>query len=644
MKLRAPAIPLITVDPYFSVWAVNEKLNYEPTRHWTGETHALFGTVITDGVEESFVGYHRDYKKMKQTEMDIDALSTRYTFENGKIRLFVKFMTPLLIDDFALMSRPVSYMVLKYESKDGKAHDVRFSVSASDAICLNHGREVPVVAERFDTEILHGMKMGNAEQKPLAKSGDNLRIDWGYFYLGVEGEGVETEYSKEPSWQPTKIIVKASLSESEEKKVLFAYDDVKSICYFEKHLSSYWNKDGESILSVMDKAITDFSDISARADAFSDKLFADAYMAGGEKYADMISLAYRQVVAAHKLVVDENGELLFISKECFSGGLAATVDVSYPSSPLFLMYNTELVKAMLRPVYRFAASDGWKYDYAPHDVGFYPILNGQMYGYEKETGELREISQMPVEECGNMIIMDAAIAVADKSADFARSHIDVLEKWCEYLIANGDDPGNQLCTDDFAGHLAHNCNLSLKAIMGIMGMSIIFGMLGEKKKSYYYKRLAKEKANSWCERAQNSDGSYRLAFDKEDSFSMKYNMVWDKLWGTGLFPRSVVDAEVSSYFGRMNRYGIPLDSRSEYTKSDWLVWTATLARKDADFKRLVAPLWKAYNESNSRVPMTDWYDTVSGLLVEFVNRTVQGGLYIKMLEKSGIMKNYKQGK
>ena len=642
MKLRAPAIPLITVDPYFSVWAVNEKLNYETTKHWTGSDMTLFGTITTDGEEMSFLGYNRDYKKMKQTEMDIDALSTRYTFENGKIRLFVKFMTPLLLDDYDLMSRPVSYMIVKYESIDGKAHDVKLSISVSDEICLNHGKESPVVAENFDTDNVHGMRMGNSVQKPLEKAADNLRIDWGYFYLGIDSETIEREYSQVPYWKPSKVIVKAKLDADTEKKVLFAYDDNKSICYFGNHLTSYWNKDGESILSVMDKAITDFTEINARCDAFSDCLVAEAYIAGGEKYADLLSLAYRQVVAAHKLAVDENGELLFVSKECFSGGFASTVDVSYPSIPLFLRYNPELVKAMMRPVYRFAASEAWKYDFAPHDLGMYPQLNGQLYGYDKKTGDFREISQMPVEECGNMIIMEAAVAIAEENADFAKSHIEVLEGWCHYLFEHGDDPGNQLCTDDFAGHLAHNCNLSLKAIMGIMGMSIIYRLLGETKKSTEYKNKARKMANSWCERAKNSDGSYKLAFDIENSYSMKYNMVWDKLWGSGLFSREVIDAEIKSNLTKFNEYGMPLDSRTEYTKSDWAVWTATLSNSLSDFKKFINPIWKAYNEMSTRVPMTDWYDTVSGLLVEFVNRTVQGGLYIKMLDKTGIMKKYKK--
>ena len=238
-----------------------------------------------------------------------------------------------------------------------------------------------------------------------------------------------------------------------------------------------------------------------------------------------------------------------------------------------------------------------------------------------------------------MIIMEANLALIDGNADFALSHIDTLKAWCEYLIKFGDDPENQLCTDDFAGHLAHNCNLSLKAIMGIMGMSIIMKMAKDTELSEKYKKIAIEKAAGWCERAINSNNkSYRLAFDKDNTFSMKYNMVWDKIWGTKLFDESVYETELSCNFETFNKYGMPLDSRSEYTKSDWLVWTATLAKKQGDFKKFIAPLWDFYNESPSRVPMSDWYDTVSGFYVGFIHRTVIGGLFIKLLDETGKLK------
>lgn len=630
MKLRAPAVPLITVDPYFSVWSGDERLNAVRTMHWTGAGNSLLGIVTVDGEPYSFLGFNRFLIKMEQTALDISALSTKATFENEKIVLHICFTSPLLPDDFDIMTRPVSYMAVSYTAKDGKAHDVSVKVSASEELCLNRAGESPVIRETvtMPNASLSAIRMGNSEQKPLNRSGDDLRIDWGYFYLTVKNDGEKTEVS-EDTWEKLRqkhIMAQTHLSEGKTALYLFAYDDLgASIEYFHKPLRSYWNRDGKTIEQAITEAAADYTATLARAEAFSARLYADAKTAGGEKYAELLSLAFRQVIAAHKLVLDEAGEILFVSKECFSNGCAATVDVSYPSIPMFLLYAPELVKGMMRPIYRYALSPDWPYDFAPHDVGRYPLLNGQVYGKNALN------YQMPVEECGNMLVMEANVALATGSADFAASHLEILKTWCDYLLKYGADPANQLCTDDFAGHLAHNCNLSLKAIMGIEGMSKIMKMLGNTAEAADYHEKAAAMADTWMKTALDEDGSSRLAFDRPGTYSMKYNMVWDKVWKTGLFTQEFRDSELKHNRAHFNRYGMPLDNRADNTKSDWLVWVASMASKKADFMSYIAPLWLAYHESPSRVPMTDWYDTKTSRIITFQHRSVQGGLFMRLL-------------
>jgi hypothetical protein len=299
---------------------------------------------------------------------------------------------------------------------------------------------------------------------------------------------------------------------------------------------------------------------------------------------------------------------------------------------MFLLYNPELVKGMMRPIFRYAESDAWPFDFAPHDVGQYPLVNGQVYG----NNELH--NQMPVEECGNMLVMVATTAIADGDISFAEAHWSTLENWVKYLLRYGNDPENQLCTDDFAGHLAHNCNLSIKAIMGVACFGILNRMKGCEDEYAHYMEEARRMAKSWAERAANGDGSYRLAFDRPGTYSMKYNAVWDKLFGTHIFPAELLESEVQTNFARFKPYGMPLDNRADYTKSDWLVWTATLLRSGTDFERYIAPLWTAFHFTKHRVPMSDWYDTITAEHHFFQNRTVQGGLFIKLLEWSGKMK------
>ena len=629
MKLRAPAYPLINVDPYFALWSMADKLNESTVCHWTGKPNTLIGTVTVDGEEKLFMG-GLDMPKIEQISVDVDAFTTTYTFSDGKIILTVRFTTPLLPDDLRVMTRPVGYMALEYVSCDGEAHDVSATVLASEELVMDKKGDDTVDCEIVDAGGIPCAKMGKTNQTILNRSGDDLRIEWGYFYLGIPGG--EMSHFRCPDEEMSYVMGKVSLVEEEPQLVLLAYDDIESLVYFGDHVKSVWNADGTTILDAIAEAYDDYEFLLTLCTATAESLYQDAVKVGGTKYADLLTLAFRQVISAHKCALDTDGNVIFVSKECFSNGCAATVDVSYPSIPMFLLFNPELVKGMMRPIFKYAESEAWPFDFAPHDAGQYPLVNGQVYGENKLE------YQMPVEECGNMLVMVATTAVAEGDAAFAAAHWDTLTDWVKYLIEYGEDPANQLCTDDFAGHLAHNCNLSIKAIMGVACYGILNRMLGHEDEADKYIAKAREMAASWVVRASNGDGSFRLAFDRPGTYSMKYNAVWDKLFGTKIFPAEVLQSEVSTNFACMNPYGMPLDNRADYTKSDWLVWTATLCRDDADFERYIEPLWNAYNYSKSRVPMTDWYDTITANKVGFQNRTVQGGLFMKLLDASGILK------
>ena len=458
MILRPPSVPLITVDPYFSVWSPANRLTDTQTVHWTGKPNTIVGTAVIDGESYRFMGKlnrRDDSKTLTQVSCNCDALSTYYTFEGAGVTLSLTFMTPLFMDDLDIMTRPVSYLKTEVKSNDGNKHSVKVKISVSEEICLNYRGEDEVVTEEVASDSFAGVKIGSVKQPVLAVSGDDIRINWGYFYLAVNSGKAYAEKVASPfiphrhdekapegfKEEMTFVPAEADLCTACAPSALFtfSYDDVKSIEYFGDKLPSYWNKDGKTIVKAIEEAYADYDCLTKKAKEFSDKLFLDATRAGGEKYAEICELAYRQAIAAHKVAVDNDGKVLFISKECFSNGCAATVDVSYPSIPLFLIYNPELVRGMMRPIYKYARTPGWVFDFAPHDCGQFPLVHGQVYADNHIEG------QMPVEECGNMLVMAASVCIASGDTKFAEENLDLLEAWVKYLEAHGDDPENQLC-------------------------------------------------------------------------------------------------------------------------------------------------------------------------------------------------------
>ena len=579
----------------------------------------------------------------RQTGVTVTATQTTYTFAAGAVTLIINFLSPLLLDELETVARPVSYLTCTATATDGKAHPVQVLLSEAGTLASNTPYQA-VVTKPGQAGSLRYQMMGTTEQPVLAKAGDNVRIDWGYAYLAapnlaVLGTGapqaLKDAFAKTgtltpaaPATDQAQRVAQAAVLDlgavaaaPAEQHLLLGYDEQQAVQYFGQNLRPWWRRDpAMTMAKALAAAEADYTRLRRKATAFDQQLYADARAAGGAKYADLCQLAYRQAVAAHSLVAGPKGELFFFSKENFSNGSIGTVDVTYPSEPLFLLYNNELAKGMLRFIFDYSESGRWKKDFPAHDVGTYPRANGQTYGED-----------MPVEEAGNMLILTAAAVHQDGRPDFAHEHWPTLTKWVGFLRRDGFDPANQLSTDDFAGHLARNTNLSVKAIMGMACYGQLARQLGDARTADEYQALARELAQKWVQMARDGD-HYALTFDKPaGSWSQKYNLVWDKALGLNVFPPEVAQQELAFYLQHQQQYGLPLDSRKTYTKSDWVLWTATLASNPADFEALVAPIWQFANDTPSRVPLTDWHETTDARQAGFQARSVVGGYFMKLL-------------
>lgn len=581
----------------------------------------------------------------EQMGATLTATKTSYNFKAGGVDLGVSFLSPLLLNDLEVAARPLSYVTFSVRSNNGQPHDVQVFMGIAGTIATNMPNQ-EVIAQNGNGSGMRWATVGTKEQPLLKKKGDDIRIDWGYAYLaGLQS--AQTQFasgrfselkdnfvknqispSGSVSGAASDLSVSAVIDFAKSEKMpkvrhlLVAYDDLYSVQYFGQNLRPWWNRTGkvtmEQLLALAEK---EHDKVQTQCQNFDKVIEEEARKTGGTEYADLCKLAYRQAIAAHKIVAKPNGELLFFSKENFSNGSIGTVDVTYPSAPLFLAYNTELMKGMLRPIFDYSESGQWAKPFPAHDVGTYPLANGQTYPED-----------MPVEEGGNMLLLTAAVVAAEGKADFAKQHWNTLSTWVKYLEKDGFDPANQLCTDDFAGHLARNANLSVKAILGIAAYGQLAQKIGDAATGKKYLDLARDMATRWQTMADVGD-HFALTFDKGNTWSQKYNLVWDKLLNLNVFPTSVAEKEIKYYLKVQQKYGLPLDSRKTYTKSDWILWTAVLAQSPADFQALVYPVWKFANETQPRTPLTDWHETPDAKRVGFTARSVVGGYFMKVLEE-----------
>lgn len=659
---RPPAVPLVTNDPYFSLWSMADHLTDAPTKHWSEAPQPMIGLVRIDGQSYRWMGSirHSTVPSMEQTKLEVTPLHSIYTFRAAGVELRATFFTPLFPSDLDVLSRPVTYLSWSVMATDGKLHKVDLLLDVDPEIAVNDGSQ-PVTWGRTRTGNLTLLNLGSRDQALLHRSGDRIRIDWGYFHLGVPDEvaaatalargsmkqwiadgtlpGADDQEMPQTANAGAHLDVALSFGEVNarpiERHVLLAYTEGYGVEYLGRKLRPYWQRNGMTESVMLSAAEKEYATLEVRGKKFDDDLMHEMDRVGGPEYRYLTSLAFRQTIAAHTLVANVDGEPMLFSKENDSNGCIDTVDVTYPSSPFFLLFNPRLLQAQLEPVMRYAALPRWHFPFAPHDLGTFPLANGQVYG----GGEVSEDDQMPVEESGNLLIMIAALGRAEGNWEFARKYMPQLTQWASYLEQKGLDPENQLSTDDFAGHLAHNTNLSIKAIEALGAFSEIADGSGEQELATHYRSTAKTMAAKWESMALEGD-HYKLAFDQPGTWSQKYNLVWDRLLELHLFPVSIAQTEWKYYEGKMHRYGLPLDNRKTITKLDWEFWTASLTddpRRLGDLTHRIA-LWA--DETPSRVPLTDFYDTESGRQMGFQARSVVGGIFIKALMQPEVVKRW----
>ena len=611
---RCPAYPLAVNNPALSLWSATDELNASDPVHWTGDRQPLRLIAKIGERRYRLCGAAQDRvdePAALQTSVKVSATQTRYRFEVEDKPVEVCFSTATLPEFPEVMSRPVTYItVTGCESE----------LTISPAFATDNDA-VPMMTNRVR---IAGCEAVTIERRMMnyptpTNVADRVRADYGRVWLVTIAPG---------EW-------------------LLAFDDIFSVRLLGERQRPYWARGGGSFETMLEAAVHERRDLLEKMDAF-DRDFRRRAATFGKEYADLAELVWRQTWGGTLLCADDKGKLLRFTRENTSNGCIGTIDILYPMLPALMLAGPDFLRATIEPVVRYAESKFWPFAFAPHDLGVYPLADGQAYAwdYKKDpTGEKADVGKMmPVEECGNMLIAFALLAQMDGDAGYFLRHRPLVEKWAEYLAKSGFDPEDQLCTDDFAGHLAHNANLSIKSIVAYGAYAKLLDMIGEKTAAAEWRALAEESVAKWLQAARDGvDSATRLAFDQPDTWSLKYNLAADRLLGLGLFPAQLVRSELEHYRAVAARYGTPLDSRMRDVKVDWLVWCAALTETQTEFESFIKPFHSAMSRTPDRYPCFDLYngDTLMGprygkpgrRFVGFNSRPVIGGIYMPLVTK-----------
>jgi hypothetical protein len=650
---RPPAVPLVVRSPYLSTWLAADNLPGTWPTFWTGRITAMTGIATIDGVPYLFFGAPSSptafpFPTLRQLSLTVTATASTFVLAQAGVELTVTFLTPVTPGDLKRQSQPLSYISVSARGTDGASHQVSvyFDISGEWA-SGDSGRQIT-----WAQETTGGVTTLSCQQTaPIVLGEIADTAEWGTVVLSSTARtgltwqiGADTDVRKQ-------IATQGVLADTEDpgkprainnRYPVFALNQdlgtvgarpgtpfVVSIGHLRDPGASYlgaqlpplWKTYWSGWQAMVADFLGDHAASAARSARLDAKIERDATAAGGRDYAALCALAFRQAYAGTELV-SKDGKPWAILKEISSDGNMQTIDVTYPCVPVFLYADPQYLGLLLAPILDYVENHAYPKVFAPHDLGsHYPNADGHLAG----TGE----EDMPVEESANMLIMAAAylerIPAADRTA-YAKAHYPIFKQWADYLVTTALDPDLQNQTDDFTGFIAHSVNLALKGIIGIGAMSRIAGYAGQ---TTSYLATAQDYIAQWEAKATDPSGKHlKLAYDQDGTWSLKYNGYADAVLGLGLVPKSVAQKEADWYVSRAATDGVPLDIRHGYTKADWEMWTAAWLKDHHEIRDLLITGLRTFADTTGqRVPMTDWYDTVTGRQSGFQARPVVGGFF-----------------
>ncbi|KAB5539391.1 hypothetical protein GE09DRAFT_1226209 [Coniochaeta sp. 2T2.1] len=651
---RAPAWPLAVKSPYVNAWLQGDSGGILPgswPRHWTSQILGWVGLVSVDGTAYTWLGAAPGPSAVEQISAEYTSTKTIFTFNVAdKVALTVTFLSPVYPDDLAKQSQQFSYITANAVSSDGATHSVQVymdvsgewaSGDTSQVITWDYGTSDGVSYHTFQRQ----------NQAEFAEAGEIAA--WGTWYLATSAsDGVtyrtggfadetRAQFAKNQKLDNTKDANFRGVSNSwpvfafssdlgnvgsEAAEIVYTLgivqDAVISFAGAGEGMTSLpglWSSFYSTDLEAMVAFYKDYSTALTYANGLDAKIQSDSVAAHSQDYATITTLTVRQTFGGLQFAGTSEKPYIFL-KEISSNSDIQTVDVIFPAHPILLYLNADLLKYLLDPLFENQETPGrYPNKFAEHDLGTFPVAKGYPDGNDEP---------MPLEECGNMIIMTLAYANRTGDVDYLSAHYPKLSQWASFLVDESLIPASQLSTDDFAGTLANQTNLALKGIIGLKAMGEIAKLTGNVDS---YAATAEDYLTKWQDFAINRDANpphTTLSYGDANSHGLLYNIYADKLLGLNFVPQSIYDMQSAFYPTVALDYGVPLDTRHTWTKSDWEMFAAAVSSPETK-TMFITKLANWIGSTSTQLAMTDLFDAGTGGWPEggpqFKARPVMGG-------------------
>lgn len=658
VALKPPAVPLAVRSPYLNAWlpggATGCVLPGQWPRFWQGETLGWQGLIHVDGKAYAWMGDAAGFDHVKQTDLRLTPTKSEFVFDvDGKVQLTVAFFSPVYPDDLARQSQQFSYVTVKVTCSDPKQRDVSVYMDVSGEWASGDASQVVKWEQGVagQTGNVTYLRFARDQQEEFKEA--NEIASWGNWYLSTSsGSGMSWQIGQDTTvrsqFSDNKVLTNQkdaeyravrdrwpvfafshdfTVKENAAVEKVFALGLVQDqVINFAGHSqsltsipglwSSYWSDEREAVAAFFN----DYQYAKETAEKLDKRIQDDSIRVAGKDYATLTSLALRQAFGGLQFGGTPQKPYIFL-KEISSNSDIQTVDVIFPAYPILHYLNATLSRYLLDPLFENQESGAYPNKYAEHDLGTFPVAKGHPDGNDEA---------MPLEECGNMIIMTLAYAQKTGDINYLHDHYPKLSQWAEFLIEESLVPANQLSTDDFAGTLANQTNLALKGIIALRAMSLIANLTSH---TDIYLTTAQTYLTTWKSLAINPSASpphTTLSYGDASSHGILYNLYADRLLNLNFVDQEIYDMQSEFYPTVAMEYGVPLDTRHTWIKSDWEMFAAAVA-SNATRDMFVAKLARWVGSERTDRAMTDLFDAGTGGWPEggptFVARPVVGGFF-----------------